>query len=332
MNQSTFILRASDGVDVFVRHWLPGGPPKAVVQIAHGLAEHSERYTRLAKALTGAAYAVYANDHRGHGHTAKTPAELGFFNERDGWRKCLDDLWMLNRHIASEHPGAPIFLFGHSMGATMAQQFVIEHGESIAGAVLSGANGQPTGLAGIGRCITWVERLRLGRRGHSALVGNLTFGAFNKRFAPARTEFDWLSRDHAEVDKYVADPLCGFPASVQLWVELLAAWAEISRPASYDRIPKDLPVYVIAGKLDPVSAGARQIKPMLGALRAAGLKNVECRIYADARHELLNETNRDEVTRDLIEWLNVVMGARGITAARQAKNAGSAENQRSREK
>jgi alpha-beta hydrolase superfamily lysophospholipase len=309
MNESTFILRASDGVDLFVRRWLPAGAPKAVLQIAHGLAEHSERYARLAEALTGAAYATYANDHRGHGHTAKAPAELGFLAKREGWRKCLDDLLMLNRHVAGEHPGAPIFLLGHSMGATMAQQFITEHGDSIAGVILSGPNGQPTAMAGIGRLITCVERLRLGRRGYSALIGKLTFGAFNKPFAPTRTEFDWLSRDPAEVDKYVADPLCGFPASVELWRELLAAWAKISRPASYERIPKDLPVYVIAGKRDPVSAGGRQIKPMLAAFRAAGVKNVECRIYADARHELLNEINRDEVTRDLIEWLDSVTNA-----------------------
>jgi alpha-beta hydrolase superfamily lysophospholipase len=311
MNQSTFILRAPDGVELHVYRWLPAGAPKAVVQIAHGLAEHGARYARLAEALTGAGYAVYANDHRGHGHTAKTPAQLGFFAERDGWRKCLDDLWLLNRHIATVHPGAPVLLLGHSMGSTMAQQFITEHGDSIAGVVLSGPNGQPTGMASIGRLITRVERLRLGGRGHSALVGNLTFGAFNKRFAPARTEFDWLSRDPAEVDKYVADPLCGFPASVQLWIELLGAWAEISRPASYERIPKDLPVYVMAGKRDPVSEGARQIEPMLAAFRAARLKNVERRIYADARHELFNETNRDEVTRDLIEWLDRVAIASG---------------------
>ncbi|HKF22398.1 MAG TPA: alpha/beta hydrolase [Candidatus Angelobacter sp.] len=328
MNQSTFILRASDGVDLFVRRWLPTGVPKAVVQIAHGLAEHSERYARLAEALTGVAYAVYANDHRGHGHTVKTPAHLGLFADRDGWRKCLDDLWMLNGHITGEHPGAPIFLLGHSMGSTMALQFIMEHGESIAGAVLSGPSGQPTAVAKIGRFITWVERLRLGRRGHSALVGNLTFRAFNKRFAPARTEFDWLSRDPAEVDKYVADPLCGFPAGLQVWVELLAAWTEISRPASYERIPKDLPVYVMAGKRDPVSAGARQVQPMLAAFRAVGLKNVECRIYADARHELLNEINRDEVTRDLIDWLDGVVG----TGAGQAKDARSGESQGGPEK
>jgi alpha-beta hydrolase superfamily lysophospholipase len=326
MNQSTFTLRAPDGVELFVRRWLPGGAPKAVVQIVHGLAEHSARYARLAEALTSDGYGVYANDHRGHGHTAKTQAELGFLADRDGWRKCLDDLRLVNRRIAAEHPDAPIFLLGHSMGSTMAQQFITEHGGSIAGVVLSGANGQPTGMARIGRLITRIERLRLGGRGHSALIAKLTFGAFNQRFAPVRTEFDWLSRDPAEVDKYVADPLCGFPASVQLWVELLGAWAEISRPESYQRIPKDLPVYVIAGKRDPVSAGARQIEPMLAAFRAAGIRNVEHRIYADARHELFNETNRDEVTRDLIEWLDRVNLARREKPVARAEAATAEEN------
>lgn len=307
MNQSTFTLRTPDGVQLFVRRWLPGGAPKAVVQIVHGLAEHSARYARLAEALTGEGYGVYANDHRGHGHTAKGQAELGFLADNNGWRKCLDDLWLVNRQPATEHPDAPIFLLGHSMGSTMAQQFITEHGGSIAGVVLSGPNGQPTGMAPIGRLIARIERLRLGRHGHSALIANLTFGAFNKRFSPVRTEFDWLSRDPAEVDKYVADPLCGFSASVQLWIELLGAWAEISRPESYQRIPKDLPVYVIAGKRDPVSAGARQIEPMLTAFRAAGVRNIERRVYADARHELFNETNRDEVTRDLMEWLARVL-------------------------
>src|SRR5262249_41191491 len=125
-----------------------------------------------------------------------------------------------------------------------------------------------------------------------------------KRFAPVRTEFDWLSRDNAEVDKYVADPLCGFPVSVQLWVELLDAWKQISSASSMARVPKILPMYVIAGSRNAVSAGSRQIEPMQEAYRAAGIKNLEHRIYPEARHELFNETNRDEVTRDLIAWLN----------------------------
>ncbi|HMC31702.1 MAG TPA: alpha/beta hydrolase, partial [Candidatus Angelobacter sp.] len=140
-------------------------------------------------------------------------------------------------------------------------------------------------------------------RGRSKLVQSLTFEAFNKKFAPGRTAFDWLSRDPAEVDKYVADPLCGFAATVQLWVDLLDGWAAVSSPAHQERVPQWLPVYVIAGGRDPVSGNTRQLGPWLEEYRAAGLKNLEQRFYAEARHELFNETNREEVTAELIGWL-----------------------------
>ena len=303
---SNFILTTSDGVELFVHRWLPSTRAKAVVQIAHGLAEHSARYARLAAALNERGYAVYANDHRGHGKTAKTPEQLGFLAERDGWRKCLDDLWLLHQRIVADHPAMPIIFLGHSMGSTMARQFIVEHGDALAGAVLSGPSGQPTAMAALGRAVTRVERLRLGPRGRSRTINNLTFEGFNKPFAPARTAFDWLSRDPAEVDKYVADPLCGFPASVQLWVEMLDAWKKISSPASCRRVRKNLPLYVMAGRRDPVSGAAGQIEPMIAAYRAAGLEQIECRIHPEARHELFNETNRDQVTNDLIAWLDRV--------------------------
>jgi alpha-beta hydrolase superfamily lysophospholipase len=304
VDEASFTLASIDGVDLFVYRWLPPQAPKAVVQIAHGMAEHGARYARLAAALTAAGYAVYANDHRGHGRTAKTPEQLGFFGDDNGWRKCLDDLWLVNREIAADHPGVPVVLLGHSMGSTMAQQFVGEHGESLAGVILSGPNGQPPGIAAIGRLIARMERLRLGSQGHSRTIHNMTFTAFNKQFAPARTAFDWLSRDANEVDKYVADPLCGFSVSVQLWIELLDAWASVSRPAWFQRVPRSLPVLVIAGQRDPVSQAGRQIDPMLAAFRAAGLQDLEHRLYPDARHELFNETNRDEVTGHVIAWLD----------------------------
>lgn len=304
MKTETFILNAADGVELFVYRWLPEGLPTAVVQIAHGLAEHAGRYARLAEWLTAAGYAVYANDHRGHGRTAKSPGDLGFFSAQNGWQKCVDDLWQLNRHIGVEHPGLPIVLLGHSMGSTLAEQFMGEHGDALAGVVLSGPNGNPTSMAALGRGMTRAERLRLGMRGRSKLVQSLTFDAFNKKFAPARTEFDWLSRDPAEVDKYVADPLCGFAATTQLWVDLLDAWAEISTRAHRERVPRDLPVYVIAGGRDPVSGNTRQIDAWLADYRAAGFSRLEHRFYPEARHELFNEINRDEVTKDLLGWLN----------------------------
>lgn len=319
---STFTLATPDGVDLFTYCWLPAekpknDQPKAVIQIAHGLAEHAARYARLADALTSAGYAVYANDHRGHGRTVQSTDDLGFFAERDGWRKCMDDLWQLNRHIAAKHSGLPMVLLGHSMGSTLAEQFMGDHGDALAGVVLSGANGKPTALAKIGGAITRAERARLGARGKSKLVQSLTFDAFNKNFAPARTAFDWLSRDPAEVDKYVADPLCGFPATVQLWIDLLEGWAAVSRPAHRDRVPKNLPLYLIAGGCDPVSGNTRQLEPWMAEYRTAGLLNLTYKFYPEARHELFNETNRDEVTSDLIGWLDQVVAppsdARGLS-------------------
>ena len=308
-NASTFTLATPDSVDLFVYCWLPAEQPKAVVQIAHGLAEHAARYARLAEALNSAGYAVYANDHRGHGRSVKSSGDLGFFAACDGWRKCVDDLWQLNRQIAAKHPSLPIVLLGHSMGSTLAEQFMgdPDRGNALAGVVLSGANGKPALMAKLGRAIVRAERARLGPRGKSKLVQSLTFDAFNKNFAPTRTAFDWLSRDPAEVDKYVADPLCGFPATVQLWMDLLSGWAAVSRPAHRSRVPKQLPLYLIAGERDPVSGNTRQLRPWMADYRAAGLLNLAHKFYPEARHELFNETNRDEVTADLIGWLDQVI-------------------------
>jgi alpha-beta hydrolase superfamily lysophospholipase len=312
---STFTLTTPDGVDLFTYCWLPMEKPKAVVQIAHGLAEHAGRYARLANALTSAGYAVYANDHRGHGRTVKSAGDLGFFAECDGWRKCVDDVWQLNRHVAATHPGLPIALLGHSMGSTLAEQFMGDHGDVLAGVVLSGANGKPTVLAKVGGAITWAARIRLGARGRSKLVQSLTFDAFNKKFAPTRTAFDWLSRDPAEVDKYVADPLCGFAATVQLWIDLLHGWAAVSSATHRNRVPNALPMYLIAGKRDPVSGNTRQLGPWMAEYRAAGMVNLTHKFYSDARHELFNETNRDEVTGNLVGWLDQVV-------ARSSRGAG----------
>ena len=164
----TFTLAAGDREMLSVYRWLPETKPNAVVQIAHGLAEHAGRYERLARALTRAGYAVYAGDHRGHGRTAPTPADIGYFADRGGWRKCVDDLWQLNQRIATDHPGLPVGLIGHSMGSLLSQHFISEHGEALAGVVLAGSNGKPSRATVAVRVIARAERLRLGPRGRSA--------------------------------------------------------------------------------------------------------------------------------------------------------------------
>jgi alpha-beta hydrolase superfamily lysophospholipase len=304
MPGSEFAFEAQDGVRLRGRRWLPDGPPRAIVQIVHGLAEHCARYARLAGALNGAGYAAYAFDLRGHGPSCPT-GDLGHFADRHGWAKAVSDLWTFNRLIAAEQPGVPIVMLGHSLGSFLGRSFVKEHSDALAGAALSGSNGKPPPIAALGRLIARAERLRLGSRGKSALLNQMMFGDFNKPFKPARTAVDWLSRDPAEVDAYVADPLCGFPFSTQLAIDLLDALPGLSNPASLAPARKDLPIYVFSGGADPVGAN---IEGLIGAMKAAGFSRLTTRIYPRARHETLNETNRDEVMRDLIAWLDGVVG------------------------
>src|SRR5580698_7605907 len=178
MPESEFDFRAADGQMLLARRWLPEGPPRAVLQIAHGLAEHSARYARLAAALNEAGYAAYASDHRGHGSKA-APADLGHFADEGGWGKVVGDLWTLNRQIASEQPGTPIVFLGHSLGSFLGRQFVAEHSEALAGAAFSGSNGKPPAIVMLGRLVARAERLRLGKRGKSQLIFQMWFGDFN---------------------------------------------------------------------------------------------------------------------------------------------------------
>ncbi len=304
MRTDTFTFEADDGKALFVRRWLPeeGVTPVAVVHIAHGMAEHSARYARVAEALTGKGYAVYANDHRGHGKTA-VEGELGWIGP-DGFRRVVTDLHELTDDEKAKNKGLPLFLFGHSMGSFFTQAFMIAHGSSLRGAILSASSGKPNLLATAGRLVARAERARKGARKPSTLLTKLSFDAFNKAFAPTRTDFDWLSRDPAEVDKYIADPLCGFPVSTQLWVDLLDGTADIARPEGQSRVPSDLPVLIFAGARDPVGENTKSLDQLLGAYARAGLRDVTHRYYEDGRHEMLNETNRDEVTQDLIAWLD----------------------------
>lgn len=301
MNHTTFWLTANDRSRVYVNQWLPDGPPKALIMLAHGMAEHSGRYARLAQALCDAGYGLYAPDQRGHGRTADE-GTLGLFAEKDGWNKVVGDLASLNQHIGQQAPGVPIILLGHSMGSYIAQAYLLHHSASLNGAILSGSNFQPVALYGAAKVIAHVERLRQGLRGRSALIDFLSFGSFNKAFKPNRTAFDWLSRDPAEVDKYVSDPLCGFRCTNQLWIDLLGGLQQISKASNLAQIDPGLPILIMGGECDPVSEGKR-LKSLANALREAGCQHLELNIYPQARHELFNETNRDAVTADVLTWL-----------------------------
>jgi alpha-beta hydrolase superfamily lysophospholipase len=299
MQTEAFTITQPDGHAIFTRLWRPEATPRAVVQIVHGLAEHSARYARVAEALTANGYAVYAHDHRGHGPNCP-PADLGFFAARGGWRKLLDDIQAVAERTGADYPGLPRAFLGHSMGSFLGQTYIAEHGGELAAAALSGTAGPPPAILPIGKRIVAFERWRLGPRGVSPLVLALMFGEQNKPFRPARTPYDWLSRDAAEVDKYIADPHCGFALTNQLATDLVGALADLASPGLAARVPKTLPIYLFSGARDPVGA---KLQGLIDVYRAAGL-DVTANIYPDARHEMLNETNRDEATRDLISWLD----------------------------
>lgn len=303
MRSDTFTLTADDGVGLFVYRFLPDGPAKGVVHIAHGMAEHGARYARLAGALTQAGFAVYADDHRGHGKTARQDADLGFVASAGGWGRLVRDLEQLLARERADHPGLPLVLMGHSMGSFIVQSYLLDHAKEVQAVVLSGSSGKPGLLAQAGRLVARIERLRLGERGKSALLTGLSFGAFNKAFAPTRTAFDWLSRDATEVDLYVDDPRCGFEVTTTLWVDVLDATARNADPRLQSRLPKLLPVYIFSGALDPVGENGKAVERLAAEYRRAGLTRVTVKLYPDARHETLNETNRDQVTADLLDWL-----------------------------
>jgi alpha-beta hydrolase superfamily lysophospholipase len=312
MQQSDFKLPGSqDGTAIFVRSFLPDTPPRAVLLISHGMAEHSLRYAHFAQALCAHGYAAYANDHRGHGYTVNRREELGHFADEAGWDKVVGDQLLLLAEIKSRHPGTPVFLFGHSMGSFIARSSALKCAPELAGLLLSGTtHDAPAAMAGAG-LVAKAERLRLGKRGKSGLLRTLTFGAYNKKFEDPRTPADWLSRDPFEVDKYVADPLCGYECTTQLFVDMFGGMQQIFTQAEIAKLPKQLPIYIMAGELDPLNNKLAAIKKLHKALETAGLAELTLRVYPGARHELLNETNRDEVTRDILDWLDTRLAQTG---------------------
>ena len=299
---STFQLESDDGTTVHVYAWLPTEDATATVLIAHGLAEHGARYAPLARAMTAAGWAVYALDHRGHGRSVPAGHEPGDFGE-DGFARAVGDVLQLAAIVAERHPGVPHVFFGHSGGSFMLQRILWQAPDVVDAAIMSGSNGKPPPIATVGRGIARLEQKRLGPKGRSKLLNAMSFDDFNKKFKPNRTDFDWLSRDPASVDAYVADPLCGFVVTTTTWVVLLDALGDLLDDDNLAKVRKDLPIFILSGTEDAVGDMGRGPLRLADAYRAAGLGNVELKLYVGGRHEMLHETNRDEVIADIVAWV-----------------------------
>jgi alpha-beta hydrolase superfamily lysophospholipase len=291
MPSSTFSYTSADGTQIAAYRWDPPGEPRAAVQLTHGMGEHALRYDHVARALNDAGFVVYAQDHRGHGASAD-PGALGDLG-KGSWPGLVDDIGLLSAYIRAEHPGLPLILLGHSMGSFAVQQYLFDHSADVDGVVLTGT-----------AAIDLLE-------GALDLDQPMDLAIFNAPFQPARTDYDWLSRDDVVVDAYVADPGCGFGIDTDSARAMFGGARRGADPAQVAAIRSSLPVYIAVGEADPVNAGLALLTPLTERYEAAGLTDVTIRTYPGARHEILNETNRDDVIAELKSWIHRVVASSG---------------------
>ncbi|MER8845061.1 MULTISPECIES: alpha/beta hydrolase [Mesorhizobium] len=303
------VVRSPTGADLNLLIRQADSSPRAVVQINHGLAEHAARYDRFAGFLATRGFHVYVHDHRGHGATRAPDAPLGRFADKDGPAKVIADVDAVHDLIAREQPDLPVILFGHSMGASVALNYLLRHSNRIhAAAIWNGNFSQgPLGQVALG-ILAW-ERMRLGSDVPSRLLPKLTFQAWGKAVPDHRTLFDWLSRDEAEVAKYIADPLCGWNPSISMWRDVVAMALNGGKDAGFAGIRRGLPVAIIGGEKDPASDYGKGITHLANRMRGMGFSNLVSKVYAGTRHESLNEVNRDTVMDDFANWADAVLKA-----------------------
>jgi alpha-beta hydrolase superfamily lysophospholipase len=304
--QSAFTFQTDDGFEIFSKKWIREdvGKPKAIVQIAHGMAEHILRYDSFARELVNENVFVYGNDHRGHGETGRNTNSIGYFADEQGFEKVVQDMQKLTAIIEKEYPDVPIFLFGHSMGSFLSRRYIQIFGSRLSGVILSGTGGDPGVMGKIGKMIAAREIKKKGRKTPSPLLNKLTFENYNKAFQPNKTEFDWLSRDEKEVDKYIDDSFCGGIFTTGFFYDFLSGLGAINKPQNLKLIPGELPIFLISGTKDPV--GGKNGKGVLTSLqlfKQAGIRDVSIKLYENARHEILNEINKEEVQKDIIHWI-----------------------------
>lgn len=279
------------------RIWKPEGTPRAIVQILHGMAEHIDRYAGLAQALNRVGYLVVGHNHPGHGPQAK---RLGYFAKEKGWDVLLEQAHRISLAVKKEYPDLPLILLGHSMGSFAAREYALRWGQELEGLILSGTGfyGKPLCLAG-----RLLARLSAPKK-PAHLVNQVAFAGNNKPFEPARTPFDWLSRDEKEVDKYIADPYCGFVFTGSAFADFFGGLIALTDEKRLSALPKELPVYLMSGDRDPVGQMGEGVKKVAEQYRNAGLSKVEMKLYPQGRHEMFNEINREDVYSDLVAWLN----------------------------
>ena len=307
MVRHEFTFPSSDAAtQLHAAEWLPEEPTaiRAVLQISHGVSEYILRYEPLAQYLTERGFAVAGHDHLGHGGSVPTGGTRLYFGPKGSWNQVAEDLRVRRQLIRSRFPGIPCFLLGHSMGSFLARTDLIRHPGEVEGAILMGTGQMSPVLLAGGTAIAALEAHRLGEARSSPLVEKLAFGAYNKRFAPNRTAFDWLSRDLDNVDRYIADSQCGGSPTIGLFREMLSGIRFITRQENVAKMDLRIPVLFLSGEMDPVGDCGKGVRRAYESFRRAGVQDVTCKLYPGLRHEILCEAERETVFQDLFDWIS----------------------------
>ena len=307
-NFQDFTFASCNGKNrIHARKCVPDGEPRAVVQIAHGIAEYIDRYDEFMAFLAQNGFVAVGNDHLGHGKSVGSAIELGFFADSMGWMYVVEDMDNLRTMMRQEYPDLPYIFFGHSMGSFLTRTYIIQHPEKYDAVILSGTGHMSAPLVHTGYAMASAAVKLYGPRKKDAALNNLCFGTYNKSFEPSRTPYDWLSRDMEQVDKYANDPLCGFVPTVSLFRDMMGGIKFITNQKNIDTMNKEPPVYFMSGDLDPVGENGKGVERAYRAFCNAGLKDVFMRLYPCGRHEMLNELNKQDVYQDVVDWINSKM-------------------------
>lgn len=304
VNQEFHFPSADGSASLYGRTWAPdSGAPKAVLQLVHGISEHIGRYDHFARFMTEQGFFVAAEDHLGHGHTAASAEDLGFTADQGGWVKMTDNVHALHDRIQAQYPDLPYIILGHSMGSFLTRSYLIRYPGTIDACALLGTGQQPPALLAAGLAACTLERKRLGARGRSNLLQSLCFGAYNKQFKPNRTPSDWVCSVPAVVDAYVADPFCQAIPTVTLMHNMLSGIRFNQQKENLAHMDKRTPILFLSGEQDPVGSNGKGVRQAYQSFLDAGCADVALKLYPNGRHEMLNESNREEVYQELLQWM-----------------------------
>ena len=269
--------------------------------------EHIGRYDEFANLLSECGYIVVGHDHLGHGNTVKKEDDFGYFADKDGWDRLVEDIHILQNQIQKQYPNLPYVIMGHSMGSLLVRTYVTKYKDNLSGMIISGTSGQKGGLLILGKMLTKLIMLFKGKRYKSKVLEYLVTGSFNKKFKPNRTNVDWTTRDEWAVDKYKKDPKCGKNFTAIAYYDLLNGTYYLSKQKNINKTLK-IPVLIFSGDKDPVGENAKGVIRVYNMLKKAGLDKVKIRLFKDGRHEMLNEINKEEVYYLILDWLKEIIG------------------------